>query len=142
VEPTSTSRGRAIPQPPEYATVRAKFENMTPGQWKAAGYTDADPCDPGIGVRIFNPTLWDAQFYSGVPDPQNPPILFANGTSQRIIGLQWTAISTTTPAPVVFGQSMWLVYPGGEPRYALFSFFKPDGHVLFAMADSPDPCRR
>jgi hypothetical protein len=115
---------------------------MAPDQWKAAGYTASDPCDAGIGIRVWNMALWEAQYYSGQPDPQNPPILFADRNNQRIIGLQWAAIASTEPTPVLFGQPMFIVVPGGEPRYALFSWFKPNGHVLFARADRGDPCRR
>jgi hypothetical protein len=140
--PTESASSDAIPQPPEYAAVRARFENMTPEQWKAAGYAISDPCDPGIGIRVWNTALWEAQYNSGKPDPQNPPILFANRNGQSIIGLQWASRADIQPAPVLFGQQMFLVYPGGDPRLALFSFFKPDGHVLFARSDPQDPCRR
>jgi hypothetical protein len=140
--PASPTAG-AIPQPPEYAAVRAKFENLTPEQWKAAGYTtmDAD-CYPGIGYRVHNGTLFNEQYDSGKPDPMNPPTLFANGTQQRIIGLQWAVIHTTQPTPVLFGRTMWTVFPAGEPWLVLFSFFKPDGHVLFSLVDPMDPCKR
>jgi hypothetical protein len=141
-EPLPTTDAVGVPQPPEYAAVRARFENMVPEQWKAAGYTENDACDPGIGVRVWNMALWEAQFYSGQPDPQNPPILFADRNSQKLIGLQWTAVASTEPTPVVFGQEMFIVTPGGEQRYALFSWFKPNGHVLFARADRGDPCKR
>jgi hypothetical protein len=76
-----------------------------------------------------------------VPDPQNPPIIFADRNRQRIIGLRWTASYDTKPVPEVFGQQMFTVFPGGDPRYALFSFFKPNGYVLFARSAYPDPCK-
>jgi hypothetical protein len=141
-EPSATPPAAVVPQLPEYAAVRARFENMAPEEWKAAGYAFSDPCDRGIGVRVWNTALWEAQYSSGKPDPQNPPILFADRTGQRIIGLQWAARADIQPAPVLFGQQMFLVYPGGDPRYALFSFFKPEGSVLFARLNSPDPCSR
>jgi len=140
-EPSAPPSNDGIPQPPEYAAVRARFENMTPEQWEAAGYTGLEGfCDPGIGYRIFNQPLWEAQFDSGKPDPQNPPILFADRTRQRIIGLQWATRPDTQPVPVLFGQQMWKVLDG--ERYGLFSFFKPNGHVLFAQRNSPNPCAR
>ena len=141
-EASPTAPSDVIPQPPEYAAVRARFENMTPEQWKAGGYTLADACDPGIGVRVWNMPLWEAQYYSGKPDPQNPPILFANRNKDRIIGLQWTAQYGTGTAPAVFGQQMFVRYPGGEPRYVLFSWFKPNGYVRFAGEDSTNPCTK
>lgn len=140
-EPSPTPATTEVPQPAEYAAVRAKFENMTPDQWKAAGYTSANPCDPGIGVRIFNQALFEAQFNSRIADPQNPPILFADYTVQKIIGLQWAVPGDTKPIPVLFGQQMFIVAPGGETRYALFSWFKPDGYVRFALADPTAKCR-
>ena len=143
--PTSAPEVAAVPQPPEYAAVRARFENMTTAQWRAAGYIfTRGLCRSGVGVVVTNNTLWEAAYHSGVVDPQNPPHVLLNGRSERIIGLMWLAGGNTQPPPVLFGRQMQLnSYEGiGEPVYLFHSFFKPNGYVLFANLDHDDPCIR
>jgi hypothetical protein len=55
---------------------------------------------------------------------------------------QWLASGSIQPPPVLFGLPMPLDNIGGEPTYLFFSYFKPDGHVLFAKYDSDSPCSR
>jgi hypothetical protein len=117
---------------------------MTPEQWRAAGYTlfVHPECDFGLGWMLENITLWTDAYQNGIVDPMNPPIVLLNGNRERIIGLQWLAGADIQPPPVLFGQQMPLGTIGSGPAYVFFSFFKPDGHVLFARYDRPDPCRR
>jgi hypothetical protein len=145
-EPTATQPPtggvQPVPQPADFAAVRAKFENMTPDEWRAAGYTRASPgfCESGIGFRLMNATLWQ-ESYDGNVSAMNPPNILLNGKRERIVGLQWIVKGSIQPAPVLFGQQMPLtVGPGGEPAYLFFAFFKPDGYVHFARQTQPDPC--
>jgi len=140
--PPATGQPQPMPQPAEYAAVRAKFENMTRDQYQAAGYTSvARYCEVGVGVRVLNNALWEAQYFSGQLDPQNPPVILTTGNQQRIVGLAWLADSNFQPPPVLFGQQVPLVSDGfGFVMYALHSFFKPNGNVLFARADPEFLC--
>ena len=146
-EPTPTqppSGGvQPVPQPPEYAAVRARFENMTPEQWRAAGYTaPGSRCEEGIGFRMINPALFEAGYLTGQVDPQNPPSLLLNGKRERVTGLHWIAGSNTQPPPMLFGRQMPIDNFAGDPVYSFYSHFKPNGHVLFAKLDLENPCSR
>jgi len=138
-QPTVPPSDDGIPQPPEFAAVRARFENMTPEQWKAAGYTVSEEglCYPTGPVPIVNDPLFKAQFDSGVPDPQNPPILIVDRRTQRVIGLEWAVLAINKQPPVLFGQQMFSVTFMGDPRYVLIPVFKPNGYVLLLAS----PCR-
>jgi len=145
---TATPGPQAIPQPPEFASVRAKFENMTQEEYRAAGYTlsgskncsnDPNGFLPGAG----NPALLAAATAGKPMDPQNPVTLITTGNRQRVVGLQWQMEETAEnaqPPPMLFGQLVPRLPGGGEPWYLFNAFFKPNGYVLFARFDPEYKC--
>ncbi len=135
-----------IAQSAEFATVRAKFENMTPDQVKAAGYAPEPVCvsSPlgGMGFHAMNKQVWDAQFQSGKLDAQTPALVMLDGNN-KVVGVEWEASQKVQPAPVLFGQTL-TVQPGHpgveEPHYMLHAYFKPNGQVLFGVFDPQLKC--
>jgi hypothetical protein len=148
-EPTAPPRVQAIPQTEEFAAVRAKFENMTRAEYRAAGYTLT-------GAACNNPPYWFtptagspdriADSDAGKPmDPQHPVALLLTGNLQRVVGLLWTMEETTEnaqPPPVLFGQLVPRLFGGYQstPFYMLTAYFKPKGYVLFARYDPAYKC--
>ena len=67
---------QAIPQPPEFAAVRAKFENMTRAEYRAAGYTSGGDCEQSFGRLETNFGLFQPQLdggYIGPPKSTHAP---------------------------------------------------------------------
>jgi hypothetical protein len=143
-EPTPTqppaTGTQPIPQTPDYAAVRARFENMTTEQWRAAGYTSGSTCEQSVGIRVTNPALWDTQYNSGQMDPEKPTQIIVNGSPPRVIGLVWHT-KLETQQPVLFGQQVPVRGIGGQQLYMLNSYFKPNGYVLFTLFDPAVTCR-
>src|SRR5918995_3686845 len=86
-----------VPQSPDLAAVRARFEGLTDAQVRALGYTNVAPecvSSPagGMGFHIEHPRLWRDQFTSGRWDAQNPPILLLDG-NKRVVGIEWEAVN-------------------------------------------------
>ena len=134
-----------VTQSPEFAAVRAKYENMTPAEVEAAGYK-ADPfcvSSPfgGMGYHAVNFALYGQQFPAGNMDPMNPPILLLDA-DKRVVGLEWEA-TKDKPVPTLFGYKVALqpAHPGvEEDHYMLHAYFKPNNQVLFAVFDPDLKC--
>ncbi len=148
--PSTVSAQPPAPQPvdqsPEFATVRAKFENMTIQQLNAAGYTQDSPCvsapPGGMGFHYINKPLWDAAFTSGKLDPQNPPLVLVDANN-KVVGLEWESSKNVQSAPVLFGQTVQLL-PGHEglteEHYQYHAYFRPNGQVVIATFDPLVTC--
>ncbi len=80
--PGSVLAAEPMAAPEGFAEVRAKFENLTSSEVKAAGYI-ADPptCvaapdgSGAMGIHAVDRQLLSEQFPTNTMDPQNPPIL-------------------------------------------------------------------
>lgn len=138
-----------IDQPPNFADVRASFENMKQSDWEAAGYQVIPPGDciaspaGGMGIHAINPQLHQAQFESGQVDADNPPLLLLDASARRVIGLEWEAAESVAEPPTLFGETFPLLpgHPGIEqPHYMLHAYFRPNGQVLFAEFDPQVSC--
>lgn len=141
-----------VDQPEEFATVRAKFESLTPDEVAALGYEMEPVCVTaamsglpaelgGMGFHAMNRQVFDAQFNTGNLDPQNPPILLLDA-NKRVVGLEWEAASTTQPGQL-FGQPIELLpgHPGlPEDHYMFHAYFRPNGQVLFSTWDPQLTC--
>ena len=138
-----------VAQPEEFATVRAKYEHLTPEQIAAAGYISAESpamcisAPPGgMGFHYINREKMGRQFPSGKMDPQDPPVLLLDD-NQRVIGLEWEANKNTQPPPVIFDQKVPLLpgHPGvPDDHYMFHAYFKPNGMVLFSVFDPDLKC--
>lgn len=138
-----------IDQPAEFASVRDRFEDMTPAEWEAAGYR-ADPggciSSPagGMGAHYINADLFAAQFDSATPDPANPPLLLVDAAGTRVIGLEWEAKDIGQGEMELFGAPFPLLpgHPGlTEPHHMFHAYFRPDGQVLFDVFDPMISCQ-
>ncbi len=145
--------GPPIPEPvdppAEVAELRARFENMTPDQVRAAGYVANPPMcisAPGIGgmgIHAVNGALMGSQFPTGRMDPENPSVVLLDATQQKVIGLEWEAKDIGQGNMEMFGVPIKLQqgHPGvPDPHYMLHVYFKPDGKVRMIGQDPPfDP---
>ncbi len=154
-QPTSPSPGPPsviITQSTEFGALRAKFESLTPADLAKAGHqlepvcvtagmAGAPPQLGSMGYHAVRPAPLEAQFRSGRPDPEQPPIVLVDA-DQRVVGFEWEA-NQHAPAPVLFGQTL-LVQPGHpgleEPHYMLHAYFRPNGQVLFSVFDPQLKC--
>ena len=137
--------GVLIDQPPELASARAKFENMTAEQATAAGYMSTVECvgSPfgGMGIHFIHPQLLESQVRSGQMDPQNPPVLLVDGNG-RVVGLEWET-TKNTPQPTFLGQPVPLQpgHPGmEEEHYMVHIYFKPNNKLLLCVFDPDLKC--
>ncbi len=148
--PGSVLAAEPMAAPEGFAEVRARFENLTPSEVKAAGYI-ADPpvCvaapdgSGAMGIHALNRQLHGEQFPTDTMDPQNPPLLLLSADQSRVVGLEWEAKDTGQPAPELFGQTVPLEpgHPGNpEPHYMLHAHFLPDGQVLFNRVNPALSC--
>jgi hypothetical protein len=138
-----------IDQPPAFAELRERFEDMKPADWEAAGYQIIPPGDciaspaGGMGVHAINPELHADQFQPAEMDPKNPPILLLDATMTRVIGLEWEEADVGQEPPTIFGETVPLLpgHPGiTEPHYMFHAYFRADGQVLFAEFDPLVSC--
>jgi hypothetical protein len=141
-----------VAQSPEFAAVRARFEDLTPADLAQDGYQidavcvgaamiGAPPELGNMGYHAVHPTLMKVQFGSGRPDPEQPPIVLLDAV-QRVVGLEWEA-NQNVSAPVLFGQTVVLQpgHPGGpQPHYMLHAYFRPQDQVLFSVFDPQLSC--
>lgn len=134
-----------IDQPPELASTRAKFENMTAEQAIAAGYMSTHECVSSpfgnMGIHFIHPQLFDSQVRSGQMDHQNPPVLLVDA-NDRVVGLEWET-TQNTPQPTFLGQPVPLQpgHPGmEEDHYMVHIFFKPNNKLLLGPFDPDLKC--
>jgi hypothetical protein len=147
-EPPAPPQAQAIPQTEEFALVRARFENMTREQYRAAGYTlTTAACTSAPFWFTPYATSPDrlADAAAGKPmDPQQPVALLLTGNLQRVVGLEWEMEETkenAQPPPVLFGQLVPRHFGYvAAPFYQLTAYFKPNGYVLFARFDPDYKC--
>jgi len=137
-----------VDQPPEFAAIRAEFENLTLAQVRDAGYVPEPACisQPdmgGMGIHAINPTLFDAQFPTAEPDIENPPIVLLSADMSSVVGLEWEAADIGQGEMELFGHDFPLLpgHPGlPEPHYMFHAYFRPDGQVLFSLFDPELSC--
>lgn len=138
-----------IDAPEGFAELRARFQDMTPKEVRAAGYIAEPPVcvsEPDLGamgVHAVNGQAAGAQFPAGKMDPQNPPVVLLSADMSHVVGLEWEAADLGQGAPEVFGQSALLLpgHPGiPGPHYMLHAYFRPSGKVLFAPFDPQLSC--
>lgn len=136
-----------VDQTAEFASVRAKFENMTASQVAAAGYMATPECvsSPlgGMGIHAVNVQVLQGQLQSGKPDSQNPPVVLLDSSMTRVVGVEWEIPKSVTPAPMILGQTMELQpgHPGMEGEHYMFhAYFKPNNQVLMAPFDPAVTC--
>jgi hypothetical protein len=138
-----------IDAPEGFAELRARFQDMTPKEVRAAGYIAEPPVcvsEPDLGamgVHAVNGQAVGAQFPAGKMDPQNPPVVLLSADMSHVVGLEWEAADLGQGAPEVFGQSALLLpgHPGiPGPHYMLHAYFRPNGKVLFAPFDPRLSC--
>jgi hypothetical protein len=135
---------KPVDPPEQVAQLRERFESMTAGQGKSAGYVAEPPVcvsAPGIGgmgIHTINRELYGAQFPRGEMDPQNPSVLLLDANQERVIGLEWEAKDVGQGQMEMFGVPIRLQqgHPGvPEPHFMLHIYFKPNGKVLMLGAD-------
>lgn len=134
-----------VDQSPEFATLRAKYENMTLDQLTVAGYEATPDCvsSPfgGMGYHAVNGQAMGAQFPTGTVDQQMPPIVLLDA-NMRVVGVEWES-SKNAPAPTIFGYKPTLQppHPGvDEDHYMVHAYFKPNNQVLFGVFDPDLKC--
>jgi hypothetical protein len=148
--PGSVLAAEPMAAPEGFAEVRARFENLTPSEVKAAGYI-ADPpvCvaapdgSGAMGIHALNRQLLGMQFPAGTMDPENPPVLLLSADGHRVVGLEWEAKDIGQGEFELYGQAVVLqdAHPGvPEPHYMLHAYFRPNGEVLFAPFDPQLSC--
>jgi hypothetical protein len=138
-----------IDAPEGFAELRARFQDMTPTEVRAAGYIAEPPVcvsEPDLGsmgVHAVNGQLVGAQFPAGEMDPQNPPVVLLSADMSHVVGLEWEAKDVGQGETELFGQKVVLQpgHPGiPEPHYMLHAYFRPNGKVLFAPFDPQLSC--
>lgn len=144
-----------IPQPEILTDIRARYENMTEADVRAAGFAVEPACVSSVGAQLppelgdmgyhaLHERLWAQQFRSGELDPSNPPILLLNA-DKRVVGVEWES-KATNPQPALFDQNAPLLpgHPGPEevnvPHYALHIYFRPNDAVLVSVWDPQVRC--
>lgn len=146
-QPAGPPPAQPIAQPADFATARAKYENLTAAQVQAMGYAlPAPECVSAgplgaMGFHVINFAQYGAQYGSGRADAQNPPVVLVDGAG-RVRGIEWE-INQNAPAPVLFGQTLTIQpgHPGTEdPHYMLHGYFRPNGQVLFSDFDPQITC--
>ena len=134
-----SSTAQLVDPPQQVNQLRQQFEELTPEQIRAAGYTPEGPCIPSphgvgaMGTHAINQEYFEAQFPSGTMDPTQPNVLLVD-QNDKVIGLEWEAADVGQGPIQLFGQTIQLQsgHPGAEePHYMLHIYFMPNGKVLF-----------